>query len=131
VIIVGSGIELTAYVATLDGIPEHDFTILGVVTPETSRRLSTVGGHPVLGATSDLTAIVESTAVDQIVVLESSLDSSLLGSLEAVAHQFGCDYFLLQLFPGAKPHRKAAASEGVRRPFTAALRRALSVGPER
>lgn len=136
-IVVGSGIELPAYIASLDGIPEHDFVIVGVVTPETSRRLSTVGGHRVLGGISDLPAILETIKVDQIVVLESSLDQAYLASVEAAAQQYDCDYFPIRLFPGnaspeANPDLEKAMNPNSG-PFTAAaaLREILSVEPER
>lgn len=135
-IVIGSGIELLAYIAALDGIPEHDFVIAGVVTPETSRRLSTVGGHRVLGDTSDLPAILETIEVDQIIVLESSLDQAHLGSVEAVARQYDCHYFPIRLFPGDASagavldlKRAANPTSG---PFkaAAALREILSVEPK-
>jgi lipopolysaccharide/colanic/teichoic acid biosynthesis glycosyltransferase len=133
-IVIGSGIELLAYIASLDGIPEHDFIIQGVVTPETSRRLSTVGGHRVLGDTSDLAAILESCAVNQVVVLESSLDRTRLASVEAVTKAYNCEYFPIRLFPGEGSNQSdlplgSAASESGPFRAAAALREILSVDP--
>jgi lipopolysaccharide/colanic/teichoic acid biosynthesis glycosyltransferase len=132
-IVIGSGIELLAYIASLDGIPEHDFIITGVVTPETSRRLSTVGGHRVLGDTSDLTAILETSEVDQVVVLESSLDRIRLASVEAVTRAYNCEYFPIRLFPGDGSNDVALESTANpdSGPFraAAALREILSAEP--
>jgi lipopolysaccharide/colanic/teichoic acid biosynthesis glycosyltransferase len=136
ILVVGSGIELLAYISSLDGIPEHDFVIEGVVTPDPGRRLSTVGGHPVLGDPRDLPAILDSIEVDQLVVLVSSLDLVRRAQVERVAQDHKCDYFPVRLFPGERTvglspaWRKGASSGG--RVFKGAgrVRDVLSVRPE-
>ncbi|MGQ0849017.1 MAG: sugar transferase [Actinomycetota bacterium] len=122
IIVVGSGIELLAYVSSLDGIPEHDFFIEGVVTPDPGRRLSTVGGHPVLGDLGDLPGILDTTAVDQIVVLTSSIDPPRLAEVQRAADESNCIFFPVRLFPGERSadatrtrRRRANQSSGLLR----------------
>jgi hypothetical protein len=108
VIVVGSGIELSSYVASLDSIPESDIELLGVVTPSLANRTRTVGGQPVVGEITDLPEILDTLIVDTLVVLESSVDQPLRSYVEAVAARYGSEYFGTHVLPSWKPNGRHA-----------------------
>lgn len=104
IIVVGSGIELSAYVASLDGVPAHAYEFIGIVTPHLADRLGTVGGHRVVGEITDLPEILETLVVDTLVVLESALDEPLREFVERTAARYKCEYFGTHILPGWSPN---------------------------
>jgi lipopolysaccharide/colanic/teichoic acid biosynthesis glycosyltransferase len=68
-LVVGSGIELSAYISVLSALPEHHFEIVGVVTHQGGNRTNTVGGFPILGDVTDAPEIVRALGVTTVVVV--------------------------------------------------------------
>ena len=82
-LIVGSGIELSAFIAALTALPDHRFTIVGVITPCGRQRNYTVGGYPVLGQTREVSEIAPLFGITKIVVLRPLADRDSLDYLHA------------------------------------------------
>lgn len=104
IVVVGSGIELSAYVASLDSIPAYAYEFIGIVTPHLADRLGTVGGHRVVGEITDLPEILETLVVDTLVVLESALDEPMREFVERTAVRYNCEYFGTHVLPGWSPN---------------------------
>jgi lipopolysaccharide/colanic/teichoic acid biosynthesis glycosyltransferase len=98
-LIVGSGVELPSYVASLDSIRDEQYELIGLVTPERSHRASSIGGHPVVGSLGDLSEILESVAVDVVMVLDSSLREDERAAVEECAGARGVPRFHIRLLP--------------------------------
>jgi FlaA1/EpsC-like NDP-sugar epimerase len=68
-LIVGVGIELSAYISALPALPEQHFEVIGVVTPNRKERSNMVGGFPILGGIKDAPAIVKYSRITRVVVV--------------------------------------------------------------
>ncbi len=114
-LIAGSGIELSAFVAAMAALPEHEYEIVGILTPHEHQRTSTVGGYPVLGEFVNLTEILKTLRIDKLIVLPTGISKTSLAFLQNTAEALECRYQLVPLlsgilsFGGTKPPREAAA----------------------
>lgn len=72
VLIVGEGLELSAYISALTALPEHRVEVVGIVTPHRWHRTNTVGDYAVLGEMSDIPDIVRDFGVTRILALKST-----------------------------------------------------------
>jgi lipopolysaccharide/colanic/teichoic acid biosynthesis glycosyltransferase len=79
-LVVGSGVELSAYLTALSALPENRFQIVGVVTPYRQDRTNMVSGYPVLGQTLDIPELLSALPVTKVVVVRP-----VAGGSDAVA----------------------------------------------
>ena len=98
-LVAGSGLELTSYVAMLDSIRDTDFELVGVVTPVRSHRTSTIGNTLIIGGLVDLVGIMTNTHVDVIAVIGSSLTDEECAEVERHASEFTAEVFSVRLTP--------------------------------
>ena len=82
ILVVGEGLELSAYVSALTALPEHQFEIVGIVTPHRWHRTNTVGEYAILGSLSDIPDIVRDYGVTRILALKSTMTKLDLGELD-------------------------------------------------
>jgi lipopolysaccharide/colanic/teichoic acid biosynthesis glycosyltransferase len=81
-LIVGEGLELSAYISALAAIPEQQFEIVGIVTPHRWHRTNMVGDYAVLGVLQDIPDIVRDHSVNRILALESTANCGDLRNLD-------------------------------------------------
>jgi lipopolysaccharide/colanic/teichoic acid biosynthesis glycosyltransferase len=79
-LILGSGLELSAYVSALSALPEHHFEIVGIVMPHHNRS-NQIGGVPILGTISDVPEIVKARDVNRLIAVGSSVERDALERL--------------------------------------------------
>lgn len=72
-LIVGSGMHLSAYLTALAEAPDHLVEVVGIISPEPSQLTSMVGGYTVIGHLADIPEFLEEGSVTRLVVLERSL----------------------------------------------------------
>lgn len=80
-LVVGTGIELSAFISALACLPEDEFEVCGIVTPHDWHRNHTIGKYPVLGEIGDLPELVGIWRISRTVVVSSSLAESELTHL--------------------------------------------------
>jgi Undecaprenyl-phosphate glucose phosphotransferase len=68
VMVVGTGEQATRLIAQLEQHPDYGFAIRGLVAADRAQVGSSVAGHAILGAVSDLSALVESTGTDSVYI---------------------------------------------------------------
>jgi lipopolysaccharide/colanic/teichoic acid biosynthesis glycosyltransferase len=73
-LVVGSGLELGAYLTALSALPEHAYRVVGAVSPHPWDRTNTVGGLPFLGGLTDTPDLVRVHGITQIVVLDDCVN---------------------------------------------------------
>ena len=81
ILIVGEGLELSAYISALTTLPEHQFEVVGIVTPHRWHRTNTVGDYAILGSLSDIPDIVRDYGVTRILALKSTIKKTDLRDL--------------------------------------------------
>lgn len=81
-LIVGEGLELSAYVSALTTLPEHQFEVVGIITPHRWHRTNTVGDYAILGQLSDIPDVVRDFGVTRILALKSTVQKEDLCDLE-------------------------------------------------
>ena len=89
-VVIGSDIELEACLHVLSTLPEHDYEVVGILTPHERHRRSRVGGIPVIAELRDLRETLDTFRVDTVVLLPSDLDSPNLDFIEQVSRERGC-----------------------------------------
>lgn len=82
ILIVGEGLELSAYVSALTTLPEHRFEVVGIITPHRWHRTNTVGEYAIVGQLSDIPDVVRDFGVTRIVALKSTVHKADLNDLE-------------------------------------------------
>jgi FlaA1/EpsC-like NDP-sugar epimerase len=82
ILIVGEGLELSAYVSALTTLPEHRFEVVGIITPHRWHRTNTVGEYAILGQLRDIPDVVRDFGVTRIIALKSTVQKADLGDLE-------------------------------------------------
>jgi lipopolysaccharide/colanic/teichoic acid biosynthesis glycosyltransferase len=80
-LVVGSGLELGAYLSALLILAEHSFEVVGAVVVGTGHRANTVAGVRVVGEVTDVPEIVTALSVTRVVVVGGSGDDSILSYL--------------------------------------------------
>jgi lipopolysaccharide/colanic/teichoic acid biosynthesis glycosyltransferase len=85
ILLVGEGLELSAYVSALTTLPEHRFEVVGIITPHRWHRTNTVGDYAILGQLSDIPDVVRDFGVTRILALKSTVQKADLGDLESEA----------------------------------------------
>jgi FlaA1/EpsC-like NDP-sugar epimerase len=75
-LIVGAGLELTAYVSALSALPESHFEIVGVITHHRKYRTNMIGGIPILGELRDAPDIVKFSKITKVVAVGAWSDKS-------------------------------------------------------
>lgn len=73
VLVVGSGLRLSGYLTALSALPEHQFHVVGTLSPRAGERASTVRGVPVIGEVADAPQLVSLHNITRIVVLDDSV----------------------------------------------------------
>jgi lipopolysaccharide/colanic/teichoic acid biosynthesis glycosyltransferase len=73
-LVVGSGLELGAYLTALSALPEHTYRVVGAVSPHPWDRTNTVGGLPFLGGLADTPDLVRLHGITQVVVLDDCIN---------------------------------------------------------
>ncbi len=81
-LIVGTGMHLSAYLTALTDAPDQWFEIVGIISPEPNLRTSMVGGHTVIGHVSDLPDLLEDGDISRVIVLPQGLTSEQLREIE-------------------------------------------------
>lgn len=81
-LIVGSGMHVSAYLTALTDAPDHSFEIVGIVSPEPNLRTSMIGGYTVIGHLSDLPDLLEEGEISRVVVLVHGLSSEQMRELD-------------------------------------------------
>jgi len=99
-VVIGSGIELSACVGALATLPEQDYEIAGVLTPHELHRTSTVGGHVVLGEIADLADVLAAFVVDTVVLLGQGIDEESRDHVMKVAGTRGVRVASVSLLAG-------------------------------
>jgi lipopolysaccharide/colanic/teichoic acid biosynthesis glycosyltransferase len=82
ILIIGEGLELSAYISALTTLPEHRFEVVGIVTPHRWHRTNTVGEYAILGSLSDIPDIVRDFGVTRILALKSTISKTDLRELD-------------------------------------------------
>ncbi len=82
ILIVGEGLELSAYISALTTLPEHEFEVVGIITPHRWHRTNTVGEYAILGGLSDIPDVVRDFGVTRILALKSTVNRSDLCELD-------------------------------------------------
>lgn len=118
-LIAGSGIELSAFVAAMAALPEHEYEIVGILTPHESQRTSTVGGYPVLGEFVNVTDILKTMRIDKLIVLPTGISKSSLAFLQNTAEELDCRYQMVPLLSGILSFGAAKPREASVAPITA------------
>jgi lipopolysaccharide/colanic/teichoic acid biosynthesis glycosyltransferase len=77
-LVVGTGLELGAYLSALLILAERGFEVVGAVVAGTGQRANTVAGVRVVGEVTDVPALVSALSVTKIIVVGSSRDDSIL-----------------------------------------------------
>src|SRR5205823_14534886 len=75
-LIVGAGIELTAYISALSALPETHFEIVGVLTHHRKYRTNMIGRVPVLGELKDAPEIVKFSRITRVVAVGAWSDEA-------------------------------------------------------
>jgi lipopolysaccharide/colanic/teichoic acid biosynthesis glycosyltransferase len=91
-LILGSGLELSAYVSALSALPEHHFEIVGIAMPHHNRS-NQIGGVPILGTINDVPEIVKARDVNRLIVVGSSMEKDALEKLRSRCN-FGHDQLM-------------------------------------
>ena len=99
-LVVGSGIELSACVGAFASLPERDFELAGIVTPYGAQRTSTVGGHLVLGEVADLPELLAALAIDSVVVLPHQMPAGCAEFIERCCREAGVRGVSVSLLAG-------------------------------
>jgi len=94
-LIIGQGLELSAYLAAFCTMPPPEVVIVGILTPSGHGRYRTVGGHAIIGELIDLEVVVDSMKVNQVVVLATSLEPDHIAYLEKQPALKKCAYRFL------------------------------------
>jgi lipopolysaccharide/colanic/teichoic acid biosynthesis glycosyltransferase len=81
ILVVGSGIELSCFVAALAELPGYACKIVGIVTPNLHHRTSTVGGYPIIGHIQDIPELLDTTDISRVVVVTCGVDQASLREL--------------------------------------------------
>ena len=87
---IGSDIELEACLHILSTLPEHDYEVVGILTPHERHRRLRVGGIPVIAEIRDLRETLDTYRIDTVVLLPSSLDARNLAFIEQTSRERGC-----------------------------------------
>ncbi len=87
---IGSDIELEACLHILSTLPEHDYEVVGILTPHERHRRSRVGGIPVISEIRDLRETLDTYRIDTVVLLPSSLDVGNVKFIEETSFERGC-----------------------------------------
>lgn len=87
-LIVGSGMHLSAYLTALTEAPDHSFEIVGIISPEPNLRTSMVGGHTVIGHLSDLPDLLEDGEISRVVVLAPGLSSEQMQEIDCLCEPY-------------------------------------------
>ncbi len=82
ILIVGEGLELSAYISALTTLPEHQFEVVGIITPHRWHRTNTVGEYAILGEVSDIPDVVRDFGVTRILALKSTMRKIDLDELD-------------------------------------------------
>jgi FlaA1/EpsC-like NDP-sugar epimerase len=82
-LIVGAGIELTAFISALSALPEPHFEIVGVVTHDRKYRTNMIGGIPILGELRDAPEIVKFSRITRVVAVGTWSDKATVRYLRS------------------------------------------------
>jgi lipopolysaccharide/colanic/teichoic acid biosynthesis glycosyltransferase len=80
-LIIGGGVELGIYMGALSALPEHDFKIVGAVSPRSGDRTNMVGGISLLGEVADAPELVKALNVTRLLVIDPSVDDDAMDDL--------------------------------------------------
>ena len=100
IVIVGSGVELAAYVSALVALPEDRFEVLGIVTPGGQYRTRTIGGHAIIGELVELPEIIKTLKVQRLVVVPRGIDRASLAAVQKASSDAGCAILTVPLLSG-------------------------------
>jgi|GEM_PF-440365 len=78
ILVIGTGLELTAYISAMSALPEQHFEIVGIIMPYRQHRTNTVGGFPVLGCIGDAAETVKHQAVKKVIVVGAAIDGVIV-----------------------------------------------------
>jgi lipopolysaccharide/colanic/teichoic acid biosynthesis glycosyltransferase len=122
-IVIGADIELEACLHALSTLPEHDYEVVGILTPHERHRRSRVGGIPVIAELRDLRETLDTFRIDTVVLLPSDLDAANRAFIEEVARERGRRVVSMNLLADVispivePPPRTAAAAAGAQESF--------------
>jgi len=105
-LIVGDGVELSAVVATVLGLPELRYRLVGIISPRSEAPSSMIGAHSVLGGLSDVPEALRVYGVQRLLVLRSSVGAAQREFLAGAARAQGvecCEMDLLSSITGDRP----------------------------
>ena len=105
-LIVGDGAELGAVMATVLGLPEQQYRLVGVISPRGEAPSSMIGAHAVLGGLDDVPEAIRVYGVQRLLVLRSSVDAAQREFLAEVARAHStecCEMDLLASVTGDSP----------------------------
>jgi lipopolysaccharide/colanic/teichoic acid biosynthesis glycosyltransferase len=81
ILVVGSGIGLSCFVAALAELPDFACEVVGIVTPHHYHRTSTVGGYPIIGHIQDIPELLDRTDISRVVIVTCAIDQASLEEL--------------------------------------------------
>jgi lipopolysaccharide/colanic/teichoic acid biosynthesis glycosyltransferase len=87
-LVVGSGMQLSAYLAALAEAPDDYFEIVGIISPDPNLRTSMIGGHTVVGHLVDLPEFLAEGDITQVIVLSQSLSPTQQAELDSYCRDY-------------------------------------------
>jgi len=112
-LIVGDGVELSAVVATVLGLPEQRYRLVGIISPRSEAPSSMIGAHSVLGGLDDVPEAIRVYGVQRLLVLRSSVGAAQREFLAEAARAHGVECCEMDLLASVTGDRLDLRDDGL------------------